>query len=198
MTRRSKPPKKLPTRRLPPGPGISKIDAARQQLATAIQLYFEDRDPISTHTLAQAASEIIHALCKRKGSLRTLRDQILDGIIDPNEKDAIIYLLNEPSNFFKHASSKKSEQPLLYFEEGINFFAIWFAVSGLRILGEKLPEATAFSVWVSIVKPDLVPPPPTATVAIERLFGNIANKPRKIQKQAGLDILNVVRTSAKA
>jgi len=45
---------------------ISKLDAARRQLATAITLWFEDRDPVSIHTLVFAAYEIIHAVSKQR------------------------------------------------------------------------------------------------------------------------------------
>jgi hypothetical protein len=43
---------------------ITKLDAAKRQLATAIRLYFEDRDPVSVHTLVMAAGEIIDRLCE--------------------------------------------------------------------------------------------------------------------------------------
>jgi hypothetical protein len=39
---------------------ISKFDAARRQLNTAITLWFADGDPVAIHTLAYAAYEIIH------------------------------------------------------------------------------------------------------------------------------------------
>lgn len=46
---------------------ISKIDAAKRQLETAITLYFQNGDPVSIHTLAAAAYDVLHALCKVRG-----------------------------------------------------------------------------------------------------------------------------------
>jgi hypothetical protein len=45
---------------------ISKIDAAKSRLMPAIELYFEDRDPVSVHTLAMAAAEIIDRHAKQR------------------------------------------------------------------------------------------------------------------------------------
>lgn len=41
---------------------ISKIDGARRQLETAIDLYFENRDSLSVHTLAWAAFKVLFDL----------------------------------------------------------------------------------------------------------------------------------------
>ena len=38
---------------------IAKLDAAKRQLQTAIALFFDDGDPISIHTLACAAYDVI-------------------------------------------------------------------------------------------------------------------------------------------
>jgi len=41
---------------------ISKLDAAKRQLETAIRLYFNEADPVSVHTLAGAAHTISEIL----------------------------------------------------------------------------------------------------------------------------------------
>lgn len=41
---------------------ISKIDGARRQLDTAIDLYFDDADSLSVHTLAFAAFKVLFDL----------------------------------------------------------------------------------------------------------------------------------------
>lgn len=40
---------------------------ARSQLLTALKLFFEDADPVSVHTLAGAAQEILESLCREAG-----------------------------------------------------------------------------------------------------------------------------------
>ncbi|MEO8631598.1 MAG: hypothetical protein ABI612_26410 [Betaproteobacteria bacterium] len=65
---------------------ITKLDAAKNQLATAIWFYFEDRDPISVHTLATAAAEIIDRLCDANGICSTRQD-LLQKIVPPRRKE---------------------------------------------------------------------------------------------------------------
>jgi hypothetical protein len=62
---------------LPPGirSGIlhfTKVDVARTQLKTAIRLWFHDGDPVSIHTLAYAAYEIIHFVSKKRNRTKQL------------------------------------------------------------------------------------------------------------------------------
>src|SRR5262245_50173264 len=97
---------------------ISKIDAAKSQLATAIELYFEDRDPISVHTLAMAASEIIDRLCEGKG-LQSMRAHFMAQIMPARRKE-VADALNKAVNFFKHASSSKPNQVLSHFSDDRN------------------------------------------------------------------------------
>jgi hypothetical protein len=62
---------------------VSKLDAARRQLQTAIQLWFEERDPVAIHALAYAAYEIIHAISKRRNPNR--RDLLFDSDLVKDE-----------------------------------------------------------------------------------------------------------------
>jgi hypothetical protein len=48
---------------------ISKLDAAKRQLKTAINLYFSYGDPVSIHTLASAAREILYDLNKKHSGM---------------------------------------------------------------------------------------------------------------------------------
>jgi hypothetical protein len=43
---------------------VSPLVVARSQLLTAIDLFFNDRDPISVHVLAGNAREILESLCR--------------------------------------------------------------------------------------------------------------------------------------
>jgi hypothetical protein len=58
---------------------VTKLDAAKRQLRTALRLWFDDGDPVSIHTLLAAAHEIIHTLYRRKG----LRDLLFDSDLWP-------------------------------------------------------------------------------------------------------------------
>jgi hypothetical protein len=84
-----------------PKMNVSKIDAAKRQLETAITLYFSNADPVSVHALAAAAHEILHALCKSRGGKSLIKDI---GIRKGKEKE-YRKIINEAQNFFKHGDS---------------------------------------------------------------------------------------------
>src|SRR5438045_2665233 len=81
---------------------ISKLDAARRQLQTAISLWFNDGDPVAIHTLAAAAYEIIHAVSATRDPNR--RDLLFDSLVvkDEYRREANAWFRG-PANFFKHA-----------------------------------------------------------------------------------------------
>jgi len=82
---------------------LTKIEVARRQLETAVQLYFDDGDEISMHTLAAAGSEVLRGLCDaRDGSVRTMRDWALDHV-EPEHRKQFASELAASQNFFKHA-----------------------------------------------------------------------------------------------
>ena len=62
---------------------IGKLDAARRQLETAIALWFKGGDPVSIHTLAYAAYEIIHTVSKKRNPNR--RDLLFDTLLVRDE-----------------------------------------------------------------------------------------------------------------
>jgi hypothetical protein len=80
---------------------LAKLDVARRQLVTAVQLFFDGGDPISVYSLAANAWEVIDALCGRAGVSSMSSDT--RGHI-PEGKDLKRDYINSPyRNFFKHA-----------------------------------------------------------------------------------------------
>jgi hypothetical protein len=80
---------------------VTKIDAARRQLATAIRLIFMDADRVSVFSLASNAWEIVDALCRR-ANIESLSLETQDHL--PKDKKLRRDYINEPyRNFFKHA-----------------------------------------------------------------------------------------------
>jgi hypothetical protein len=170
---------------------VTKLDAAKSQLARAISLYFEDHDAVSVHTLAMAAGEIIDRLCVAAGLVPMRRDVMMR--IVPERKKEVADAMNEASNFFKHASSSKPHQVLADFSDDRNLFAILFAADGLRLLGIEMIETKVFCGWLQIVEPKLLlNPPPQDFVA--GVFCDIGNQPRSVQKQVGQDTLSLLLT----
>ena len=67
---------------------ITKLDAARRQLNQAIWLLFEDRDVVSIHTLACAATTILNDVAKAK-KIRSFKN-ILEQVICPEKQGAVV------------------------------------------------------------------------------------------------------------
>ena len=85
---------------------ISKTDAAKRQLETAIRLWLNNGDPVSIHTLAAAAHQIIHDLDTKHGKPTILRG--LD-IIPSHLKRRVRKVFNKPANFLKHADKDQTD-----------------------------------------------------------------------------------------
>jgi hypothetical protein len=78
---------------------IKKIDAGKRQLETAILLFFDNGDPVSIHTLACAAYDIVDGVDQHRGGKEMWvkrRYTQLPG--RPSRGD-----INETQNFLKHA-----------------------------------------------------------------------------------------------
>lgn len=134
---------------------ITKIDAARRQLRTAIELWFADDDPVSIHTLAASSYQIIHDLNRRnKGP-----DLLLDSrYIKDERRKEFVSAIKHTSNFMKHADRGKAGTAMtLDFNPESNDGFINFAIFGLKYLGENLgAEEIAFERWHIFRNPDLM------------------------------------------
>lgn len=135
---------------------VTKLSAARGQLKTAIRLWFEDANPVSIHTLAYAAYEIIHVLSKKHDPYR--RTLIFDTdhfkeehLPDWNAK------IKESANFFKHA--KKDKVDKIKFMPSLTLLFIMGAASGLILMKEKpcAEELTIFY-WLCFHHPNWIKP----------------------------------------
>lgn len=124
---------------------ISKLDAARSQLDTAIGLYFHGGDPVSIHTLGAATYNLLRDLAKRHGTEVFLKGTARELIV-PERKKEYFDALNKAENYFKHADKD--------FSEGLNFnpilteFILWEAgVIFQRLIQERSPFVHLFDVW---------------------------------------------------
>jgi hypothetical protein len=130
---------------------ISKLDAARRQLQTAIRLWFHDGDPVSIHTLAFAAYEIIHVIAKaRNKGLDLLFDTL--NIKDEHRRDFNAFIKRD-ANFFKHAKKEKNLDEILEFRPVLTMLFLIYATLGVRWAGETPNEAESiFFTWLHIHK----------------------------------------------
>ncbi len=126
---------------------ISKIEAARRQLDSAISLYFRESDPVAVHTLACAAHQIIHDINQHKGIADLLYEKFrLRGFA---KRD-----INKHYNFFKHADKDPDPNGEIQFNPKFTEIFILFAIIGLSKLGVSYSQKmTAFSLFIQISNP---------------------------------------------
>jgi hypothetical protein len=103
---------------------VSKLDASKRQVDTAIKLFFGEGDPVSIHTLTEASYEILECLMKAKGDFPIAKDVELY-IKDEHQKEAL-KMMNKPRNFFKHGSRDANET--IEFNPRSTTFLLWDAV----------------------------------------------------------------------
>ena len=135
---------------------VNKPDAARRQIDMAIELFFDQRDPVLVHSLAMAAFRILADLVKAKG----LKDQSIigkfDKMIRPGMERVFWGHIHGAANFFKHAD-RDPDEILDDRDERINDGALWMCVMLYVELGyAPTPEMKAFNGWFAATNPHLL------------------------------------------
>lgn len=122
---------------------ITKLDAAKRQLETAIRLYFNYADPVSIHTLTGAAHAILFDLNKEFGGKAML---ISDYMVKDKYKKEVMGILSKAKNHFKHAN--RDPNASINFNPDINDKYIYDACTKYEDLtGEKIPYFHIFISW---------------------------------------------------
>jgi hypothetical protein len=133
---------------------ISKLEAARRQLDTAIRLYFMGGDPTSVHTLATAAFEILKDLDKHGPKTGTFFDHI-ETQVKPEYQKYVIGIFRAPQNFFKHADDdpdKVLEFQLAYPE----MFMVSACEKYKELAAEETAEMMVYRLWFGHQNPNML------------------------------------------
>jgi hypothetical protein len=147
----TRPPKPHELKKLP----ITKLDAARRQLETAITLWFHDADPVSVHTLVMAAHGILRALNKKRGGQPMLGDP--SPYVRPGFEKKVADLIVESSNFFKHGG--KDPLATHFFPPESNQIMIFDACNTFRLLAQEMPPLMGtFNLYLSVHEPGMFLP----------------------------------------
>ncbi|RTL73323.1 MAG: hypothetical protein EKK41_00150 [Hyphomicrobiales bacterium] len=175
---------------------ITKIEAARRQLVTAIRLFFEDADSVSVYALAHAAWEVLDALCTHRDKTR-FREEMTraTGLSEAEIKK----IANYGRNFFKHAD-RKPDDALENFSDDLNDHVLMAACFDYGELADSKPmEMQVFQIWYFAAHPDKALRPEMDQIidAGQRLFSNLSNADRKSRKQAGLRVAIAARRDPK-
>ena len=130
---------------------ITKLDAARRQIDTAIALYFCNGDFISIHTLAYAAFSLVKDICDKTDNPASFTRWVKD-TIHPDQHDQVFKAISSAGNYFKHADRDHEKQysyiPLQY--EYILFLSMRMYDA---ICGELTSHMTVFKVWYMLHYP---------------------------------------------
>jgi len=165
---------------------LSKLGVARCQLATAMDLFIRDRDPISIQCLACGAGELLEELARIRG-INPFSTHILEQ--QPNLDEAgLRRIRNRYWNAFKHLSHKDGlprddGEILSAFKDNQNDAALFVAWRDYQAVTGKLPVAAqVFQVWWYSLNENKLGP----LADIERIrspFPNINLQDRSEQKR---------------
>ncbi len=154
---------------------ISKIDAARRQILTAIRLYFNHDDIVSIHTLAAAAFKITQNICDSSDELPESITSWIDDLIIQDYKKTFFKKFHETANFLKHADHDPNTTHEFAPQETENL--LFIAIHQYHLLtGEYSPEIRLFSTWYRMQHPESFKTPQEVLTLGEDLFRHDRNE----------------------
>ena len=155
---------------------ISKLEAVRRQVETAIRIYFVNGDPVSVHTLAAASLQILVDLDKKGPQTGTLWD-LLRRQVRPEYIDEVIKLFTAPENFFKHAD--RDPDKILEFPLAEPELFLWECVAKYpELTGETPLMMVAYRIWFIIHHSDILKPEIRAQVNFLGLSSDFPERDR--------------------
>lgn len=131
---------------------VSKLDAARRQLDSAIQLWFSSGDPVAIHTLVCAAYQVIQDIGDKNGDRSFHLVEVIRARVSPERLEEAMNLIKKPQMFFKHAN--RDPYAILEFDPLMSEALMYFSIFALKSLGEQIGDyQTAFLNWLVFHKP---------------------------------------------
>lgn len=164
-----------------------KLQIARAQLGTALDLFIRDKDPYSVHALACGGAEIMDGLAK-EADLPSTSTHILSTIPDIDQR-RLKRVQNQYWNAFKHfyqqdGKTVRDDEALVSdFSDAANDAVLFCGWLDYLLVTRRLPvEVQVFQVWWYATNPrsmrsDVDPSPWQA------VFPQISSVPRSEQKR---------------
>lgn len=139
---------------------LTKLEAARRQIESAIRLYFHGGDPIAIHTLSAAGRNVLANLCAHRGvSSPVLLDSMLSAFVKPEHHREVREAFRAPENFFKHAD--RDPDGVITFNPDASEFFLLEGLEAYGILTGEVPASfAAFRMWWLIHHPQVLNDPP--------------------------------------
>jgi hypothetical protein len=148
---------------------LSKLDAATRQLHLAIDLFFQDADPIGIHTLAGAAHGLLQDLLARRDGNRGGLAQTVH--VQPDHRQFVATMITEARNFLKHAD--RDPNGVLQFNSDWTDFLIFEAIRmHIELAGIVSSQSSFFLIWLSAKYPSVL--------LLDTLLGDSISELRRI------------------
>jgi hypothetical protein len=167
---------------------LTKLEVARRQLGTAFDLFIRDRDPVSVHSLACGAGEILDILAEQTGT-EPFSTHILAARSDLDIVK-IKHIRNQYWNAFKHATTHKGEPRddavlLNSFSDEQNDGALFTGWYDYAQVAGRLPiSAQVFQVWYQVLADaEKRMNPDVDMIGAHRVFPGLVELSRKDQKR---------------
>jgi hypothetical protein len=185
---------------------INKLQAAERQLDTAIRLFFENIDHLSSYTLAAASREITDDLCEKKthelfqqefarlgDALEvhlSFREEMKIYIKEEYYKNAM-KLFRKRQNFLKHADNDPDgEIDELNARELA--FVLLFGAKNFVLLEQRLtPAMSVFLHWFGAAEPQILKEP--KKLAEDNFVKNVEELRRNLQDLYGGEAFKFMR-----
>jgi hypothetical protein len=136
---------------------VTKLDAAKRQLFTAIGLFFQRGDSVSVHTLAAAVHDVLLPIVKKKSPEAALMSSLNpeNPVIAPDRRKEWADWTREAQNFFKHGSRDGAN--IFHFKPEVTAFHLLDCVMLYEVLaGGADPEISVFKTWIFLKYPRLL------------------------------------------
>jgi hypothetical protein len=140
----------------------------------AIVLHFEDRDPVSIHTLACAAYNIVLDINRhRGGSPMFVKDRYLTTKPPETRTD-----INRPENFFKHAD-RDPDDSLEFSPENTGAYIVDACRTYTELTGDRPHIFNCFRAWLTCSQPEMFDFPPEKKQFAEEMVRLYARNDRR-------------------
>jgi hypothetical protein len=165
---------------------LTKLDVARHQLGTALDLFIRDRDPIAVQCLACGGGELIEQIATIN-NVQPFSTHILETVPDIDIR-RIRFLQRQYWNAFKHLNDREGERrdddaTLAAFGDETNDAALFIGWHDYSAVTGRLPlPAQVFLMWYYALNEEKLAPGSDLDV-IRKLFPAIMTADRTEQKR---------------
>ena len=125
---------------------LTKLEVARRQIETAIDLYFRSEDPVSIHTLTTAAYQVLDDVALARGTPRMNLLRTIEEVFPPEVVSSVLPIVRKAQNFFKHAA-RDTDDVHTFRPVQTEFLLLDACVTYPEMAGQSPRMMTAFTIW---------------------------------------------------